>query len=85
MNGHTTHTLGGGAMLVAEVTSGSLGGHVAHTLGAIPPWLGGAVSAVCVGVLLRVADATLRDLGERLHARARAALDRIARRPPTAP
>jgi hypothetical protein len=84
MNDHT-HTISGGTLLLAEITSGSVGGHLAHALGAVPPWLGGAVTALLVGVTLRVADATLRDLGERLHARARAALDRVMKRPPSAP
>lgn len=54
------------AILLAEV---SVGSGVAHAVAAIPPWLGGALSALVVGVLLRVLDPSLRRVGERLAAR----------------
>lgn len=44
-------------------------GHVAHELAAIPPWIGGAISALVVGVVLRFLDPTLKRLGERFAAR----------------
>jgi hypothetical protein len=66
---HDPHTIGPGALLLAEVTSGSVGGHLASALGTIPPWLGGAFTALFVGAALRVADPLLRRIGERLAAR----------------
>lgn len=53
-------------LLAAEV---STGGFVAHHLAAVPSWVGGGVSALLVGVVLRLLDPTLRRLGERLVAR----------------
>lgn len=77
-----THALGPGALLLAEISSGSLGGHVAHVLGAIPPWLGGGMTAIVVGVTLRVLDPVLRDVGEHV----RGVITRVfRRRPPPAP
>lgn len=61
--------LGPGALLVAEITSGGIGGALWHALASLPPWLGGALSALAVGAVLRVADPTLRTWGERLAAR----------------
>lgn len=48
---HDVQALGPGALLLAEVTSGSIGGHLASVLGTIPPWLGGAARVV-VAMLL---------------------------------
>ncbi len=44
-------------------------GQAAHVLTSIPPWVGGGVSALLVGVLLRLLDPVLRDLGEKLRDR----------------
>jgi len=49
---HDVQALGPGALLLAEVTSGSIGGHLASVLGTIPPWLGGAALGVVVAMLL---------------------------------
>lgn len=68
MNPHST-TLSPGALLFAEVTSGSVMASLLHSLANIPPWLGGAMTALVVGALLRVADPSLRDLGERISLR----------------
>ena len=54
--------------LPAELLIFTAFGHVAHALAEIPPWVGGGVSALLVGVALRVLDPTLRRLGERLAA-----------------
>ena len=40
-----------------------------HSMAQIPPWLGGAMTALVVGALLRIADPTLRSLGEKLSTR----------------
>lgn len=53
-------------LLPAEVLVFSLFGHAAHALAAIPPWVGAMVSALVVGILLRVLDPTLRKIGERI-------------------
>lgn len=67
MNVH--QPLGPGALLFAEVTSGGIGGALWHSLASLPPWIGGAASALIVGALLRLGDPVLRALGERLAAR----------------
>lgn len=64
MNDH--HSLSPGALLLAEVTSGGVMASLLHSLANVPPWLGGAMTALVVGAVLRVADPTLRDLGERI-------------------
>lgn len=56
-------------------------GHAAHIVAAIPPWVGGGLSALLVGVLLRVLDPALRRLGERLAGR----LSRRSSPPPAPP
>lgn len=53
-------------VLLAEVGVGVGGGHV---FDAVPPWVGGGLSALVVGVLLRLLDPTLRRLGDRLAGR----------------
>jgi len=53
-------------LLPAEVLVFSLFGQAAHALAAIPAWVGAMVSALVVGVLLRVLDPTLRKIGERI-------------------
>lgn len=78
MHDTSPHALGPGAILLAEITSGSVVGQLGHALASIPPWLGGAVTALGVGMTLRIADPLLRDVGERLRAR-------FSRRPPPAP
>lgn len=55
--------------LPAELLIFTAFGHVAHALAEIPPWVGGGVSALLVGVVLRVLDPTLRRFGERLASR----------------
>lgn len=72
------HALGWSTLLLAEMLSGSIAGHIGHALASIPPWLGGGMTALGVGVMLRVLDPTLRALGERIHAR-------ISRTPPPPP
>ena len=54
------------ALLLCEVTAGVSGGHL---LDGVPAWVGGGLSALVVGVTLRVLDPALRRLGERLAAR----------------
>lgn len=54
------------ALLLCEVTAGAGGGHL---LAGIPAWVGGALSALAVGIVLRVLDPTLRRVGERIAAR----------------
>lgn len=66
------HILGPGALLVAEITSGGIGGHLLHAAASLPPWLGGGVAAFVVGVSLRVADPVLRAIGEWIAACAQA-------------
>ncbi len=70
MNPHST-TLSPGALLFAEVTSGSVMASLLHSLANIPPWLGGALTALFVGALLRIADPSLREVGERISFRLR--------------
>lgn len=67
---HPQHTpqIGAATLLLAELTAGAGGGQLAHALATIPPWLGGALSALVVGAALRVLDPTLRDAGELLRA-----------------
>lgn len=60
------HAIGAGGLLLAEITSGSA---AAHFLSEIPPWLGGALTALFVGITLRALDPTLRRVGEHLAAR----------------
>jgi len=54
------------SFLLLELGVGSV---VGHALTAIPPWIGGAMGALVVGVLLRVLDPSLKRIGERLAAR----------------
>lgn len=54
------------ALFIAEVSAGAGGGHV---FAAVPSWLGGALAALVVGVVLRVLDPLLRRVGERLASR----------------
>lgn len=68
MNQHH-QTLSPGALLLAEVTSGGVMASLLHSLAQVPPWLGGAMTALIVGALLRIADPTLRSLGEKLSVR----------------
>jgi len=81
---HPPHALGGGALLVAEITSGGVGGALA-TITSLPPWLGGALSALLVGVLLRLADAPLRAASDRLAARVTPPPPAPPAPPPSAP
>lgn len=67
MNEH--QSLSPGALLIAEVTSGGVFASLLHSMAAIPPWLGGAMSALVVGALLRVSDQTLREIGDQIAAR----------------
>lgn len=48
--------IGAATLLLAELTAGAGGGQLAHALAVIPPWLGGALSALAVGAVLRVLD-----------------------------
>lgn len=73
---HPGAPLGPGALLLAEVTSGGLGAVLLHSLAAIPPWLGGAFSALAVGALLRILDPSLRDVGDRISIWFKKRLDR---------
>lgn len=50
-------------IFVAEVSTG-IG--VGHALTSLPSWVGGGLSALVVGVLLRVLDPSLRRIGERI-------------------
>ncbi len=69
MNGN--QQLSPGALLIAEVTSGGVFASLLHSMAAIPPWLGGAMSALVVGALLRVLDSSLREMSEGIAARLR--------------
>lgn len=60
-----------GALLIAEVTSGGVFASLLHSMAAIPPWLGGAMSALVVGALLRVLDSPLREMSEGIAVRLR--------------
>lgn len=53
-------------IFVAEVSAGIGGG---HWLSGVPSWVGGGVSALLVGVTLRLLDPSLRRLGERIASR----------------
>lgn len=57
------HHLSPWLILVAEVSAGIGGG---HWLSGVPSWVGGGLSALLVGVVLRVLDPSLRRLGDRL-------------------
>jgi hypothetical protein len=72
MNNHQPTSLSPGALLIAEVTSGGVMGSLLHSLANIPPWLGGALTALVVGALLRLADPSLRVMGERISLRFKA-------------
>lgn len=41
-------------------------GQLANVLASIPPWVGGGVSAMLVGLLLRLLDPTLKHFGEKI-------------------
>lgn len=56
-------------LLPVELVIFTAFGQAAHMLASIPPWVGGGVSALLVGVLLRLLDPMLRDLGEKLRDR----------------
>lgn len=57
------------ALLPFELLIFTAFGQAAHVLASIPPWVGGGVSALLVGVLLRLLDPTLRVLGEKFRDR----------------
>jgi len=61
--------------LLVELGVGGAVGHAAHVAADIPPWIGGAASALVVGVALRLLDSPLKDLSERLRRRVAARLD----------
>lgn len=67
---HPSHApqIGDSTLMLAQVTAGAGGAQLAHALHTLPPWLGGALSALVVGAVLRVLDPTLRDAGELLRA-----------------
>lgn len=67
---HPPHApqIGDSTLMLAQVTAGAGGAQLAHALHTLPPWLGGALSALVVGAVLRVLDPTLRDAGELLRA-----------------
>lgn len=60
---HHDHHLPAWTLFVAEALSGSA---VAHFVTNLPPWLGGGLTALFVGVVLRILDAPLKRLSERL-------------------
>ena len=47
-------------LLPVEVLAFMGVGHAGHVLAEIPPWLGSAASALCVGVALRLLDHWLK-------------------------
>lgn len=57
------------ALLPLEMLVFTAFGQAAHVLTSIPPWVGAGVSALFVGVLLRLLDPVLRELGEKLRDR----------------
>ena len=61
MNHPPETSLSPGALLLAEVTSGGVMASLLHSLANIPPWL--------VGAMLRIADPSLREVGERISLR----------------
>lgn len=61
-----THHSSPWSFLLLELGVGSI---VGHSLTAIPAWLGGGLSALVVGVVLRLLDPTLKRIGERFAAR----------------
>lgn len=69
MNHPPETSLSPGALLLAEVTSGGVMASLLHSLANIPPWLGGALTALFVGAMLRIADPSLREVGERISLR----------------
>lgn len=73
--------LGDGMLLLAEIGAG---GVAAHVVSSIPPWLGGALSALLVGFLLRLGDAPMRAVGDAVTARMRARFA-FLRPPPASP
>lgn len=79
---HHHHPHPGAVALLAEITTGAGGGVLASALGSVPPWLGGALSALVVGLALRLLDPVLRRLGERLAERVSAPSQRPSQ-PPT--
>lgn len=69
MNHPPETSLSPSALLLAEVTSGGVMASLLHSLANIPPWLGGALTALFVGAMLRIADPSLREVGERISLR----------------
>lgn len=57
--------------LPAELLIFTAFGQAAHVLASIPPWIGGGIAALVVGLLLRLADPTLKHLGEKILKRGR--------------
>lgn len=60
---HHDPFLSPGALLLAEILSG---GAVAHFVTHLPGWVGGGISALAVGIILRLLDAPLRRASDRL-------------------
>lgn len=60
---HEGPHLSPGIVLLAELVSGSGGAHLLHDL---PPWLGGGLAALVVGIVLRVLDTPLRRISDRI-------------------
>lgn len=77
---HPQHQIGEPTLMLAQVVAGAGGAQYAHALHAIPPWLGGALSALVVGAALRVLDPTLRDAGELLRGAWRGLVARLRAR-----
>lgn len=59
------------ALLPFELLIFTAFGQAAHVLASIPPWVGGGIAALVVGLLLRLADPTLKHLGEKILKRGR--------------
>lgn len=77
---HPQHQIGESTLMLAQITAGAGGAELAHALHTLPPWIGGAVSALVVGAALRVLDPTLRDLGEALRSARRRLVARLRAR-----
>lgn len=57
--------------LPAELLIFTAMGQITHAIAEIPPWVGGGVAALVVGLLLRLLDPTLKHLGEKILKRGR--------------
>lgn len=68
MDEHPPHFTGL-ELMFAEILSAGFVAHVLHAIAHLPPFITGGISAVVVGVVLRVADPTLRAVGERVRKR----------------